>query len=138
MDEEFMPDSEWHSIDIKSNQTTLNLTKVKKLTLFTFFLLALTSGIRAQTDTIIIKTSAVCETCKKTIEHDLSFEKGVKSSVLDVETRQLTVIYNSSKTTPDKIRQRISKIGYDADDVKRNPKGFEKLPGCCKQEEGHH
>lgn len=101
-------------------------------------LLGAVSSVVAQADTVVIKTSAVCGTCKKTIERDLSFEKGVKSSSLDLETNMLTVIYNADKTTPDKIRHRISKIGYDADEVKRDKKGFDKLPDCCKQEDSPH
>lgn len=92
----------------------------------------------AQLDTVNIHTSAVCSTCKRTLEKDLSFEKGVKTSKLDLTTFEIMVVYDSKKTTPDKIRQRISRVGYDADDVKRDPKAFNRLPACCKEEEGHH
>lgn len=88
--------------------------------------------IKAQTAKVEIKTSAVCEMCKNTIEKDLAFENGVKSSSLDVETKKLTVEYNARKTTPDKIRTRITKIGYNADSMTRNPKAYEKLPLCCQ------
>lgn len=94
--------------------------------------------LAAQTASVKIHTSAVCETCKETIEKDLSFEKGVKSADLNVETKDLTVIYDPAKTTPDKIRRRVSRIGYDADDVKRDPKAFNRLPDCCKQKECNH
>lgn len=90
-------------------------------------------GIAASADTVIIQTSAVCGTCKKTIEKDLSFEKGVKSADLDLETKKLTVVYDGHKTDPEKIRKRVAKIGYDADDIKRDQKGFDKLPDCCKK-----
>ena len=92
----------------------------------------------AQTTTVKIHTSAVCETCKETIEKDLSFEKGVKSAVLDLDSKDVTVEYDSTKTTAIKIRLRISKIGYDADDVKRDPKGYKRLPACCKQADCKH
>lgn len=109
----------------------------KSITLSMLSLFAATV-LTAQTSTVKIHTSAVCETCKETIEKDLSFEKGVKSSSLDVETKDLTVVYDSTKTTPEKIRLRVSKIGYDADDVKRDPKAFKRLPDCCKQKECTH
>jgi hypothetical protein len=48
-------------------------------------------------DTIMIKTSSQCDECKETIEEALAFEKGVKTSDLDVETRILTVTYKKSK-----------------------------------------
>lgn len=92
----------------------------------------------AGNDTLEVKTTAVCKTCKKTIEHNLGFEKGVKSSNLDVESGIVTVVYNGKKTNPEKIRIAITKIGYGADSLMADPKAFNKLPDCCKSEDGHH
>ncbi|HNP48885.1 MAG TPA: heavy-metal-associated domain-containing protein [Bacteroidia bacterium] len=110
---------------------------IKKLMLLAFFLIT-TNTLMAQTDTIRIHTSSLCDMCKKTIEHDLSFEKGVKSVHLDIDAKLVTVTYTVSKTTPDKIRIALTKIGYDADSLKADPKAFDKLPDCCKAPEGHH
>ena len=85
------------------------------------------------TEEIKIQTSAVCGMCKERIEHDLAFEKGIKSVSLDNETKVVTVAYSPKKTNPDEIRKAISKIGYDADDVAADPVAYEKLPGCCKK-----
>jgi periplasmic mercuric ion binding protein len=82
---------------------------------------------------ISIKTSAVCDMCKSTIEKNLAFEKGVKRSVLDVKTKIVTVTYNPEKTDPGKIRQAIAKSGYDADDVRADAKAYNKLDSCCKK-----
>ncbi len=79
-----------------------------------------------------IKTSAVCIMCKEAIEYDLAFEKGVKSAELDVPSKIVTVVYNPKKTDADKIRQRITKVGYHADDFKCDSAAYEKLPFCCK------
>jgi periplasmic mercuric ion binding protein len=87
----------------------------------------------ATTVEIKIKTSAVCDMCKENIEKALAFEKGVKRSTLDVPSKLVTVIYNPNKTTPEKIRMAISKSGYDADDMKANPKAYKKLDDCCKK-----
>ena len=73
-----------------------------------FILILVAFKLNAQTDTVAIQTSAVCETCKKTLEHDLSFEKGVKKAELDLDTKVMTVIYNSEKTTAEKIIRAIS------------------------------
>ena len=89
-----------------------------------------------KTEEIKIKVSSQCNTCKETIEKALYFEKGVKSSNLDVKNKEVTVVYNPSKTTPDKIRLAISKAGYDADDVKADEVAYHKLPKCC-QKGGH-
>ena len=44
-----------------------------------------------QQETVQISTSAVCSMCKKTIEKALASEKGVKSSLLDIDSKLLTV-----------------------------------------------
>lgn len=82
---------------------------------------------------IEIQTSAQCGMCKESIEKTFAFEKGVKSSSLNLVTKIVTVQYNPRKTNPAKIRTAISKTGYDADDVPADKKAYEKLPPCCKK-----
>lgn len=91
-------------------------------------------SVYAQSDTLIIKTSAVCDQCKITIEKSINFEKGVKRATLDVESKELTVIYQSAKTNPDKLRVAVTKIGYDADSIPADPKAYSKLHSCCKKQ----
>jgi len=111
--------------------TKLNENKMKK---FVIVITLMSFGItlKAQIEKVEIKTSAICIMCKNTIEEDLAFEKGVKYSELDVDTKILTVEYNAKKTDPGKIRTRITKIGYNADSLKRDAKAYENLPDCCK------
>jgi copper chaperone CopZ len=112
--------------------------KLLKIIPFTLVLLLISFYGYTQTDTVRIKTSAICEDCKERIEHDLSFEKGVKSVKLDLTTKIVAVIYNSKKTTEKEIREAITKIGYDADSLKADVKSFSKLPDCCKNPNKHH
>lgn len=84
-------------------------------------------------ETINIKTSAQCGMCKKTIETALSYEKGVKSSSLNLKTKILTVSYNPKKTNPETIKKAINKVGYDADDKLFEQSAYDKLPACCKK-----
>jgi len=58
--------------------------------------------------------------------------KGVKMYTLDEKSMSILVYYNPKKTNLETIRTAISKIGYDADDVKADPAGYEKLDSCCK------
>jgi copper chaperone CopZ len=85
---------------------------------------------------IEVKVSLQCEMCKERILNNLSFEKGIKDIDVNIEEKTVTVTYNSDKTTPEKIRTAISKIGYDADDVPADPVAYSKLPACC-QKGGH-
>ncbi len=89
-------------------------------------------------ETITIKTSAVCGMCKERIENDMKFEKGVTSVSLDLKTKMLTVTYKTSKTNPDKLREAVTKIGYDADDKLADQKAYDKLPACCKKDAPPH
>lgn len=106
--------------------------------LFSLFLLA-TSTITAQTDKseIAIKSSVVCEMCTKKVEKALAF-KGVEKSSIDLNTKIITVAYDPQQTSPEKIRSAISKAGYDADEVKADPKAYKRLNKCCKKESDQH
>lgn len=81
---------------------------------------------------IKIKTSAQCNMCKERIEKRLKKEKGVYEANLDLETKVVTILYDSLIIKPDKLRFVISSLGYQADDIKADPIAYEKLPKCCK------
>lgn len=102
--------------------------------IFTFlFVCCLGILANAQTDTVRIHTSAQCSSCKKKIEHDMVYVKGVKSATLDLKTKDLIVVYSSEKTNPEKLRVAVTKIGYDADLVPADKKAYEELSDCCKK-----
>jgi len=88
------------------------------------------------TQEIKIKTSAQCEQCKERIEKALNKSKGILKSELDLETKEAIVLFDPEQTDAQKIREIISKTGYDADDVPANKKAYNKLPKCC-QKDGH-
>ena len=112
---------------------------MKKLSLlllaFTFLF-----GVNAQTkkdvQTIVIQTNGVCGKCQEKIMGNIPYEKGVTDCNYDMKTSKVTVTYNPSKTNPDNIRQAISKLGYDADDVIADAAARAKLPACCRAEKG--
>lgn len=105
-----------------------------RIILFLAFLSVLPiSAARTEIDTIRVKTSSQCDMCKERIEETLAFERGVKSSELDLDTKIVTVAYKTGRTNPDRIRRAISKAGYDADDVPADAGAYGKLPSCCKK-----
>jgi copper chaperone CopZ len=108
---------------------------MKKVALLSLFFLIVLGISFAQTSNVTvaeIKTSAVCESCKERIEKNLKKVEGIISADLNVDTKILKVEFDSSKISLDEIKQRVSKIGYDADEVKRDPKAYKKLPKCCR------
>ena len=103
-----------------------------------FILLALmavvTLGAYAQMQSVTIQTNASlkCQKCIDRFKDNVPFFKGVKDYTYDANTAKITINYDSKKTTPDQLRQQISKLGYNADAVKADPAAREKLPACCK------
>ena len=93
-------------------------------------------GVNAQITKAVIKTSGVCETCKETLEHNLKFEKGIKTVNFDVDSKLLSVQFDQKKTNINAIRVAITKIGYDADSLAADPKAYNKLKNFCKKD-GH-
>ena len=112
---------------------------MKAIPVIIILIVAAFTSARAGTETIVIKTSIYCDHCKECdscggkIEKDLGFDKGIRLVKLDEKAMTLTITYNPKKTTPDEIRDRISKLGYDADDVKADPQAYNDLDDCCKK-----
>ncbi len=102
-------------------------------TLLLFILSGFFFSAMAATDTLKVKTSAICKECKERIETRLSFTKGIKSAALDLKTKEVTVIYNSEKIKPEEIKTAITRSGYDADNLPADKKAYDKLPKCCKK-----
>ena len=115
---------------------------MKRILFALLAIVTLSLGASAQTttdgmETIKIKTSAVCEMCKETLEKAMAYEKGVKESSLDVDSKILTVTYNTKKTSAEKIKLAVTKAGYDADEMPADAKAYDVLDACCKKDAKH-
>lgn len=110
-----------------------NLKTILLIALVSLFATNIKAQKKNETAEIKIKTSAQCNMCKAALEKAMAYEKGVKSSSLDVETATFTVIYKSNKTTAEKIKNAIVKTGYNADDLPADKKAYDNLPDCCKK-----
>ena len=106
---------------------------MKKLILLAL-MAVVTLSAYAQMQTVTIQTNASlkCQKCIDRFKDNVPFFKGVKDYTYDANTAKITINYDSKKTTPDQLRQQISKLGYNADAVKADPAAREKLPACCK------
>lgn len=96
------------------------------------FCLFFASAVFAQNEKAVIKTSAQCEMCKETLEGALASLDGVKKSKLDIESKELTVKYNTSEISIDEIRKAVAAEGYWADKVMPEREAYANLPDCCK------
>lgn len=108
------------------------------LALVVFFTTLSAQAQNGNEKTVQIKTSAVCGMCKKSLEKAMAYEKGVKNSTLDVDSKILTVVFDSKKTNEDKIRKTVNDTGYDADAKPATPRAYNKLDDCCKKDSKMH
>lgn len=90
-------------------------------------------------ETAVIKTTIycdhckICESCGGRILKELYNENGIKNTSVDSKANTITVIFDSNKITIEKVREKISKLGFDADDVKADPEAVAKLDDCCQK-----
>ena len=87
---------------------------------------------KGKTETVVIQTSAECGDCKDRIENGLNYTKGIVFAELDLETKKVTVKFNTKKITLQQVKEKINSIGYDADEMKADPAAVQKLPACCQ------
>jgi periplasmic mercuric ion binding protein len=102
-----------------------------------FLLLVWTGSSIAQAggkEKVTFKSTVVCSMCKDNIVKYMAYEKGVKDISVDLKEKTVTIVYNPKKTTVEKLKVALTKSGYDADELKADPKAFDKLPECCKTE----
>ena len=72
-----------------------------------------------------------CEMCKETIENSLK-ENGIKKADWNYETKMISVSYDPSKITLDKIQKNIASVGYDNVKYKGVNDAYSSLHGCCQ------
>ncbi|HOK99570.1 MAG: heavy-metal-associated domain-containing protein [Bacteroidales bacterium] len=108
--------------------------------IFSFMVLAFMMGpvsLQAQKSnglkTETIKVWGNCESCKARIEKAAKTE-GVTNAVWDIKTKMLTLTYDPSKTSSDRVQKQIAAVGHDTEKYKADDKTYNSLPGCCKYE----
>jgi periplasmic mercuric ion binding protein len=116
------------------------MKKILKVTLLLLgsFFISNSAAAQKSNQKAVIKTvlncdhCKLCETCGLKFKIELLKIKGIKMYELDDEAMTFTVYYNAKKTNLQAIKLGISKLGYDADEVKADPEAYEKLDACCK------
>lgn len=120
---------------------------MKNLSHLITFILLLTAGSffgqnppkEKRVKTLVVKTTIYCDHCKECescggrILKKLYNENGIKSTEVNQKAQTITVVYDSQKITVAQIRESISKMGFDADEVKADPVAVAKLDDCCKK-----
>ena len=89
---------------------------MKKLVLLTFalFLAVLTQAQSIKEVVFSTEPDIHCESCVNKIKNNLRFEKGVKAINPDLETKLVTIQYDSEKTNPENLIKAFARIKYKA------------------------
>ena len=78
------------------------------------------------------RVDGVCMMCKSRIETTTIKLKGVKVSKWDMNTSQISLIYNEKKIKLKDIHKSIAEIGHDTEKVRATDKAYNSLDPCCK------
>jgi mercuric ion binding protein len=118
--------------------------KTLSLLLTVMFAVAISQSTFAQTNnqntvktasskTESFKVFGNCDLCKERIENAVK-EEGASSASWDKDTKMLTVTYNPSKTSNDKLSKKLASVGHDTEKYKAPADVYDKLPACCHYE----
>ncbi len=75
-----------------------------------------------------------CGMCKARIHKAGNELEAVASVNWDMDTKMLSVTYDSSKTTVSEIEEKMAEVGHDTKNEKTASDVYEALPGCCQYE----
>ena len=107
------------------------------ITILSIILITNMSFAQSKTVEANIKVYGNCVLCKKRIETALD-SKGIKLASWDPKTKELQVVYNSSKITELEIHQLVASVGHDTDKVKATDEVYADLPFCCLYRDHDH
>jgi copper chaperone CopZ len=94
-----------------------------------YFQAASAQGNQSITSTSF-KVFGECGQCKQRIEKSLKI-KGIETASWDVNTKMLTVSYDSTKLNVEQIHSKVAAVGHDTELKKASDKVYNSLPDCC-------
>jgi len=75
-----------------------------------------------ETKEVCISASLHCKSCQKKVEREMAFEKGVKSVTTNLEEKTVTIKYDASKNSDEKLAEALKKLGYKVKILKAEEK----------------
>lgn len=82
--------------------------------------------------TTSIEVDGVCGMCKARIEKAAMNTNGVTSAVWSIQTHELALVYDASKTNIESISESIAAVGHDTKAVKATDEAYQSVHGCCR------
>ncbi|WP_248724066.1 heavy-metal-associated domain-containing protein [Seonamhaeicola sp. ML3] len=105
---------------------------MKKLLIIALLLTGSTIFAQNKNAKATTEVDGVCGMCKARIEKACLNTKGVKFAKWDVETHQLSLIFDERKTNLKTIEASVLKAGHDVKDTKAPDEAYAKVHPCCK------
>lgn len=77
-------------------------------------MVAATAFAKGEKQTVVFDVDLHCQGCINKIEKNIAFEKGVKDLRCDLATKTVTVVFDSEKTSVEKLQKAFEAIGKPA------------------------
>lgn len=108
---------------------------MKKINYIFFILIIILTacGASSPQKTEVFKVWGNCEKCKKTIEGSCHLD-GVIEADWNIDSKLMTVKFDTTKISLDVIEEHISRAGYDNDKYYGDDYAYGKLEECCQYE----
>ena len=117
-----------NNINIKKHMKTI-------ITLMIGLIFSVKMSAQTTIATTTISVKGNCGECKERIENAADI-KGVKNAVWNEDTKILAVTYDSKKVSQEQIEKAVAKAGHTTASQKADAGSYNKLPSCCKYEQG--
>jgi len=95
-----------------------------------------TTNAKGTTCKQTIPVNGNCGECKTRIEEAAYSVAGVKEATWNKKTKELFVVFNSTKTNINAITEAIAKVGHDANGINASNATYKSLPSCCAYRDG--
>ncbi|MBS1573071.1 MAG: TonB-dependent receptor [Bacteroidetes bacterium] len=94
------------------------------------FLISFISIVKAQTTKTEVWVNGDCGMCKERIEKTAK-KYGATTAEWNDESKMLNISFDATKSSVDKILEKIAEVGHDNEKYKAKDEVYEKLSGCC-------
>ncbi|MDZ4666775.1 MAG: cation transporter [bacterium] len=84
----------------------------------------------SKSEKITFKVYGNCTQCKARIENACD-AKGIKMAEWNVDSKELSVVYNPTKITVERIHELVAASGHDTELKKAPLEVYSQLPDCC-------
>jgi len=77
---------------------------------------------KQKSEKVTFVVNMYCENCKAKIEKNISWEKGVKDLVVDLDAKTVFIKFDPRKITKENLKKAIEKLGYTCEISEPPPK----------------